>query len=104
MIWTSFCHSSSRTSMTSVLYAQMPAHFLTFDEFRVEMTPAIVWKLSEYPLPFHAISDVTVFVRRILALRSSPQVCGFSMLSFTGIPYVSYVSPQLTSDAAVGIR
>ncbi|OHT10160.1 hypothetical protein TRFO_20619 [Tritrichomonas foetus] len=90
-------------SIKSTLYLQVLAHFLKYSDFVERITPHIMEKLSESPLPFHTIHATITNIRNVQSIQQVPQHNGFNKISFSNTKHISYLSPQIFPNKSFNV-
>jgi hypothetical protein len=90
-------------SIESSLYLQLLAHFMKFPSFVEKITPEMVAKLSQSPLPFHSLFQTWTYAHLLQFLEEQPECCGFGMMGLTSSVWTSYISPQLQPNAVIQV-
>ena len=91
-------------SMTAILYVQTLAHYLTFESFLEKMTPEMIEKLWNCPMPFHEVDDTLKLVSHYQGMKHSPALGKFYSMHYEGMQHMTFVSPQLRAQHSFTVK
>lgn len=89
------------TTVTYAVYMQVFASFCKNSSFVSKVSSDSLLKLYENPLPFHNLQGTIRFINYITKLGVNNEISNFSVLTYKGLEYVSFISPVILDNCPV---